>query len=177
MNLLINSVNLPQQARRADTLESLWTRITPRLPLRGTRVKEKYHVFTEPVLSEAEAFSRLLQSGILRRLRLLKDDKMAPHCHSERLRCHSERSEESRFSVIQGEILRHLVPQNDKIALHRHSEQKDDKPAFLVILNAVKTWYFSLTLVPRRVISGLYKARSFVSLQGTCQASGSSSQG
>ncbi len=37
--------------------------------------------------------------------------------------CHSERSEESRFSVIQGEILRHVVPQNDKMAPLCRSEQ------------------------------------------------------
>ncbi len=43
---------------------------------------------------------RLVQSEILRRLRFLKDDKLAPHCHSERRHCHAEPVEASRFMDI-----------------------------------------------------------------------------
>ncbi len=44
------------------------------------------------------------------------------------------------LGVMQGEILRHLVPQNDKIALHCHAE------CFFVILNEVKNLAFPVIL-------------------------------
>ncbi len=57
------------------------------------------------------------------------------------------------------EILRRLrLLEDDKMAQHCHAEQKDDKLAFLVILNtstslstgSVKTWCFTQAFVPRR---------------------------